>query len=171
MNAPVRAWHFTGPTLRDGAPIPPVGHKLCLPNPDNLELCVWGYHGSLRPFDALQYAPGNLLHYTEHTGTILYQEDKLCSTERTIIKSMNVEKVLQKFACKQALKVAHLRNVPKVVLDYLNTQNESLRDAAWAAARDAARAVARAAAWDAAWDAASAEFQCDIVSAFEVDHA
>jgi len=58
--------------------------------------------------------------------------------------------------------VIHLWDAPPIVKQYLETGDESLRSAAWDAARDAASAAAWAAAWDAAsaaawaaaWDAA-----------------
>jgi len=78
------------------------------------------------------------------------------------------EAAIRKLACDFALDVAHLWATPPLVRQYLETQDENIRDAArdaagaagdaaWAAARDAARAAARAAAGDAgdaAWDAA-----------------
>jgi hypothetical protein len=71
---------------------------------------------------------------------------------------------IRKLACAYALMVADLWDMPEVVREYLETQKEELRNAAWAAAwdaagaaaGDAARAAARDAAWDAAGDAARA---------------
>ena len=81
---------------------------------------------------------------------------------------------IRKLACDYALQVAHLWDMPPVVRQYLETQDESIRNAAWDAghaghtaartARDAARAAvlpavlpaahsARAAVWAAAEDA------------------
>ena len=78
----------------------------------------------------------------------------------------------QRFARWCALSVAHLWDMPAVVKEYLETDDESLREAAseaawaaaseaaWAAADAASCAAARAAAWaaasDAAWAAARA---------------
>jgi hypothetical protein len=82
------------------------------------------------------------------------------------------DKEIRKLACDYAMMVADLWDMPVLVREYLTTQNEELRAAAWAAARDAARdaawaaaraaawaaagAAARDAAWAAAWDAAGA---------------
>ena len=55
-----------------------------------------------------------------------------------------------------ALAVIHLWDAPDVVRRYLETGDESIRDAARAAARDAAWAAAWAATRDAAWAAARA---------------
>jgi len=85
------------------------------------------------------------------------------------IKMLTLEQQ-REFACWCALSVIHLWDAPKVVIQYLETQDESIRDAAmaaWDAAWDAAwveraaeRAAARAAIWGAAqtaaWDAARA---------------
>ena len=138
----MRAWHFTGNTLRDGSPIPAPGVVLRHTGP--LFMCESGLHASLQPFDALQYAPGDKLHLVECGGTIQHQNDKLVCTERAIIVSMNAEPLLRSVARQQALSVIHLWDAPDVVLDYL-MGDDAARDAAWAAARDAA--------WDASWDA------------------
>ena len=83
-------------------------------------------------------------------------------TSKSALWCYDATPVYQAFAREEALRVAHLWDPPPVVLQYLRTGNESIRDAAWdaarAAARDAARAAARAAAWatarDATWAAA-----------------
>ena len=139
-----------------------------------LALCSHGLHASVRPIDALQYAPGPILWRVKLGGEILKGEDKLCASARTYLWGFDATAMLREFARKCALDVIHLWNAPEVVKTYLTTGDESLRaaardaawaaaraaawDAAWAAAWDAAwaaaRAAARAAAWDAAWDAA-----------------
>ena len=159
-----RAWHFVGPKLRNGEPVPADGVKLVWPG--KLAMCELGLHASLHPFDALQYAPGSTLCLVECGGEMLHQEDKLVCRERTIIARMNAEPLLCYFARMQALSVAHLWTPPDLVCNYLMTGDESIRaaargaaraaarDAAWDDARDAARAAAWDAARDAAWDAA-----------------
>ena len=184
------AWHFTGATLRDGSPIPPIGHTLVYSG--QIEMCVSGYHWSRTPFQALQYAPGPLLHRVRVGGEIREAEgDKGVSSERTILATIDATHLLRRFAADQALSVAHLWPMPDVVREYLTGLDESKRDAAWAAAwaaardaardaaraaaRDAARAAARdaagVAAWAAARDAARAavakEFNSRVIAAFE----
>jgi hypothetical protein len=166
MGNTVRAYHFVGKTLRDGSPIPSDGAPLVYPG--KIECCRAGYHASLQPFDALQYAPGGTLCLVEVGGKIIHQRDKLVAEKRTILARMDATDLLRSFACEQALSVSHLWNPPKVVMDYLVTKDPALRaaagdaawDAAWAAAGAAAGAAAwdaaRAAAWDAAWAAARA---------------
>ena len=136
--------------------------------------CERGLHASDRLIDALQYAPGWTLCRVRMGGTIKRETDKLVARERTILWRIDATDVLRAFACKCALDVAHLWDMPPIVRKYLETGDESIRaaawaaawaaarDAAWDAARDAARAAAwaaaraaaRPAAWDAAWDAA-----------------
>ena len=53
-------YHFTGSTLRDGSPIPEPGVWLKHDGP--IVPCASGLHASEHPFDALAYAPGNMLH-------------------------------------------------------------------------------------------------------------
>jgi hypothetical protein len=62
--------------------------------------------------------------------------------------------IIDAFARWCALSVAHLWDMPDVVRQFLETGDETLRDAAGAAAAAAARTEVRYAAGDAAWSAA-----------------
>ena len=148
----MKAWHFVGNNLRDGRPVPADGEWLV--HNDAVVLCEAGLHASLDPFDALQYAPGPILCRVELRGVIVRGEDKVAASQRRIIKRRDMTDVLRYFARMQALSVIHRRDPcpPDVVLDYLITGDEQLRDAAM----DAAWAAANAAAWAAAWAAANA---------------
>lgn len=161
-------YHFTNGKLRDGSPIPPVGEwlefhgklKPC-PSREDLAAGFGGLHASEHPFDALFFAPGNNLHLVELGGEIIPHGDpvdKVVAQKRKIVATINAEKLCREFARRVARDVLHLWNAPEVVKRYLETGDESLRDAAmaaWAAAWDAAWAAARAAR-DAAWGAARA---------------
>lgn len=152
----IQGYHFTSDTLRDGQPIPKVGEWLV--HDGDVIPCKLGLHASEHPFDALTWAPGNLLHKVELRGDLQSQGDpvdKWVGRERRIIASADAEKMLRKFACDCALSVVHLWNPPQIVLDYLKTQDESKRAAAWDAAWAAEWDAARDAAWDAAWDDAA----------------
>ena len=141
------AWHFVGDKLRDGSPIPPDGKWLVHKGP--LKMCESGLHWSRQPFDALRYAPGNTLCLVEIGGEIVEptkgeHTDKGISTKRRIIARMDAEELMRYFARMQALSVIHLNeDLPEVVEDYLMTGDESLRAAAWEAARVGARDAAR----------------------------
>jgi hypothetical protein len=159
----MKAWHFVGAKLRDGRPVPKDGVKLVHPGPP--KICQSGLHASLRPWDALQYAPGSTLCLVECGGTVRHQADKLVCTERTILVRMDATLLLREFARMQALSLVHLWEPPAVVLDYLmgdDAARDAARDAAWDAAMDAAgeaawdaaREAAREAAWEAALEAA-----------------
>ena len=150
----VHAWHFTGPQLKDGRAIPPVGETLR--HDGAMMICHNGFHASERVIDALQYAPGNIIHRVRMSGEVIRQDDKLCARERTILWSFNGEKVLRDFARAQARSVLHLWAAPEIVKRYLETGDEGIRDAAWDAAWAAAGAAARDAAWAAARAAAGA---------------
>ena len=150
-NVNAIAWHFSGPKLRDGTPIPAIGHKLVFKGKPIL--CAQGLHFSLHPFDALQYAPGPLLHKVHYGGTVVMGDDKGVCTERTIIASIDATDMLRKFACDEALRVLP-KDAPDIVRRYLTTRDESLRNAAWSVARSAAYSAAYSAARDAARDAA-----------------
>ena len=155
------AWHFTGDTLRDGSPIPDVDQKLIFKG--DIKICSRGYHWSKQPFDALQYAPGSKLHLVEYGGTVVEHNDKGCSSERTILKSMDATTLLRRFAADQALSVAHLWEMPDVVREYLTTLDEKLRAAAYTAS------AAYAAAYTAAASAARKDFNNRVYKAFNME--
>ena len=150
MSATVKAWYFVGNTLRDGRPIPADGEKLV--HGGGLYLCNEGLHASKRIIDATQYAPGHTICRVEVGGDVIHGGDKMVASERTILWRINGEEVLRDFARRCALDVVHLWDAPDVVVRYLKTGDDSLRDAARDAARAAAWAAARDAAWDAAWE-------------------
>ena len=97
----VKAWHFVGDTLRDGRPVPPDGETLR--HDGDIIICKHGLHASLSAFDALLYAPGNILCLVECAGDITYGDDKLVCSERTIIARKDIEPLLWAFARQQAL--------------------------------------------------------------------
>jgi hypothetical protein len=175
-------YHFTGKTLRYGSPVPKIGEWLELPRNIKIKACpsmediangFGGLHASEHPFDALQFAPGSLLHLVELGGELIEHGspvDKVAARRRKIVSTIDAEPLLREFARKCALSVIHIWDAPEVVKQYLATGDESLRDAAWDAATDsatyaawdasegsatdAARAAATDAARAAAWDAA-----------------
>ena len=123
-------------------------------------LCDKGLHASKCPLDALGYASSAIICRVELGGTIIHGDEQSVATERKVLWIADATDVLRKFARLCALDVVHLWDAPDVVVQYLKTGDESLRDAVWAAwdaawaAWDAARA-ARAAA-RAAWGARDA---------------
>jgi hypothetical protein len=121
--------------------------------------CEYGLHASAHPLDALRYASGPLLYRVQLGGTIMPHGkpiDKYAASERTALAGgKDASPMLHAFARSCALDVIHLWDAPAVVREYLETGDETKRDAAWAAA-DAAWAAARAAARDAARAAADA---------------
>jgi hypothetical protein len=136
-----------------------------------LVLCHHGLHAGARALDALMYAPGPIVYRVRLHGQILHDDDKSCATARTYVAGgIDVTDELRAFARWCALQVAHLWDMPPIVRQYLETGDESIRDAARdaarAAARDAARAAARDAAWDAAGDAARAAARAAAWDAF-----
>ena len=166
------AWHFTGNTLRDGSPIPAIGETLVFPH--KVKMRASGYHWSLKPRQALQYARGPLLHKVSFGGYIEIGDNKGVSSERTIIASIDATHLLRRFAADQALSVSHLWDMPEVVREYLTTLDETKRedsgDAALAATKIAVRSndcyASRMATWSAyrasvehAWEAALTAYE------------
>ena len=137
-------WHFVGETLRYGRPVPPDGETLRHEGP--LVLCESGLHLSRTPWDALQYAPGATLCLVLSGGETIESDDKAVCRERTILSRMDATDLLRYFARLQALSVLEYwhENPPEVVLDYLMTDDETLRDTAESAAFDAVLAAAAA---------------------------
>ena len=176
----VLAWHFVKDdgTNRDGIK-EKIGQWYKVEG--EIVPCQRGLHGSVRPLDALEFAPGLILRRTEHRGTIVeHNDDKIASSERRALWQIDATKLLHLFACwaaENALKDAKVTDercwkAIKIKRQWLGKKatDEELAAAsaaAWDAASDAASAAASAAAWDAAraaardaawaaWDAASA---------------
>jgi len=165
----MKAIHFARNDMRlgygDGRHIK-TGRTLKV-NPDKLEPCVYGLHASVRPIDALYLASGHMICLVELSGRIIPQGnpiDKYCASERTCLSYFDGERLLRKFACRQALvdieKIKPYVRDYDVIVKYLTTQDESLREAAWIAAHEAAlktreikTAIGEAAwvAWVATW--------------------
>jgi len=156
----MKAWHFVGKSLRDGSPVPQDGEKLVFTGEPIL--CKQGYHASISPFDALQYAPGNILCRVECGGTIIKDTDKFVCTERTIIARMDATELCRYFARQAALSVIeHYPNgTDDVVFDFLMTGEHAIApnaaEAAYAAAEAAYEAAEASAAAEAANSSAAA---------------
>lgn len=158
----VLAWHFLSePKLAngDGRKVS-VGKKLSITG--DPELCANGLHGSIRLIDALGYAQGSILCRTRHTGSIVYGDDKLCSTERKVLWMKDISTLLHEFACDEAEMALEARRKAGDTIDPRSTNAIKVKrlwlkgkatDAELDAARDAAGAAAWAAAWAAARDA------------------
>ncbi len=155
----IRAYHFTGPKLRDSRELPPDGEWLIEPLP--LEMCQKGLHYSEHPFDALIYAPGFTLCLVDVDGKILTQSDKGCAEKRRIVARIDAKELCLKFARDVASDVLHLWDAPQVVKDFLATGKNAnaatyAAYAAYAAAAYAANAANAAANEAYAYAAATA---------------
>ena len=133
------AWHFMAerdgvPVLRDGTPLE-IGKWY--EHVGELEMCAAGFHASTRAMDALRYAPGNWLALVE-VEDFERGDDKLVARRRRALWVFNAEELLRLFARQCALLVVHLWDCPDIVKRYLEIGDESIRDAAWAAASAAA---------------------------------
>lgn len=136
----MKAWHFhNGETLRDGRPLPAVGETLI--HPGEPILCQQGLHASVRAVDALQYAPGAWVDRVVVGGVVVKGDDKIVATERTTLWRIDATEILRKFARMCALDVVHLWEAPEIVVRYLKTGDESIRD------------VSGVTAWNSAWNA------------------
>ena len=148
----MQAWHFLPADKKlannDGRLVR-VGHTFKC-DPDSLELCKTGFHGSKRIIDALQYAPGPVICKVELGGHIIKGDDKCVASERTVIAMADATNVLHEMACwsaEQALKL--VKNPDPRSVAAIEAKRKWLRGEITDAELDAARD----AAWDAAWDA------------------
>ena len=174
-------WHFATDKLRDDSPLPKKGDVLT--HPGELEMCVAGFHGSVRAIDALQYAPGANVARVDMSGTVLEQHDKKCASVRTNITDyIDAARTLHEFACwcaEQALAGERAAGRPvdprsekaievkQLWLDGKATDTEL--NATWAAARDAKKAAAWDAARDAARDAQNTELEHRLMLLFDME--
>jgi len=127
--------------------------------------CTSGLHSSPTPWDALTYAPGELLWVVDVPDNAVAHgnpTDKHAATSRKYLFMLDCTDLMRQFAAQCALTVFDKWTPPLVVREYIEgtargEDKSDIRaaawDAAWAAAWAAARAAARDAAWDAAWDA------------------
>ena len=104
-------------------------------------MCRSGLHASEHPFDALKYAPGALLHRVRLDGIVDTHDDKVVASRRMIVATIDATDVLRRFARSVALEATKYWPAPPIVLDYLQTGDESKRSAASAAAWAAAAKV------------------------------
>jgi hypothetical protein len=121
--------------------------------------CENGLHGSVRLIDALTYASSSILTRCRYDGTIVHENNKLASSERTILWIGDIEPILHEAECvfaKGALRIAKVTDPRSWAA--IEAKRKWLRgeitDEELAAAALPAEAAASAAAWDAAGDAA-----------------
>jgi len=176
MTEHILAWYFLKEDRKlRYAPYTPVepGQVLRVEGP--LELCRRGLHASIRPLDALRYAPGSIVCRVEMGGDIIHGDDKLCASERKTLWVADATRTLHEFACwcaeRALLRERDAGREPDPrSWDAVEAKRAWLRgeidDKALAAAADAAAAAARdaawAAAWDTAWDAAWTEQNAEL---------
>ena len=144
-------WFCAGDTLPygDGRPIV-AGESHSVDG--EIVLCGNGLHASEHPFDVLKYTPGPYLWRVECSGEIKCGGDKLVCSTRKYLKRIDATALCREFARKQALAVIDKWDAPAVVRQYLETGDETLREAAAIVARSARLAweVAEVAAAEAA---------------------
>jgi len=94
------AWHFLKEDMkmRYGSNELVKPNKTYRVNPDKLSLCEYGLHASIKPVDALSYAPGPIICRAKLGGKILKSNDKVCASERTVLWMADAEYLLYEFA-------------------------------------------------------------------------
>jgi hypothetical protein len=103
MKEKILAWHF----LPDDRRLQYPPHTLVVAGQTiaatgKIKLHANGLHGSIRPMDALGYAPGSVIERVEHSGAIIVGHDKVVSSERKCLAIADASRVLFEFACQCA---------------------------------------------------------------------
>jgi hypothetical protein len=163
MSMPILAWHFlcedcTPNYGRRRAPLR-EGDVMCTRGKP--VLCKRGLHASLRPLDAVYYAPGPVVCRVKVGGTIIYGEDKLVGTTRRILAMADASTMLHEFACdvaEQAVRQAGVTDerCHAAIACKRRWLRGEATDKELAAAEVVARAAARVAAGAATWAAKEA---------------
>jgi len=159
------AWHFLNDegTLCKGNLKVEVGQTLRMRGP--IIPCDRGFHASVRPLDALRYAPGAVVQRVRLTGEIVEQADKVVASERTCLWIADATRTLHEFAIwcgEQALREAQARRMAVDARSWhaLEAKRQwldgNVSDVDLATARAAAYAAAAAAAYAYAYAAADA---------------
>ena len=150
----MKAWHFLNNDKRlahgDGRLVR-VGHTLKC-NPDKIELCHYGFHGSQKIMDALKYAYGDIVCRVELGGRIIKAHDKCVASERTVIAMADAGETLHLFACwcaEQALQL--VENPDPRSIAAIQAKYKWLRGEITDNELDAARDAARDATWTSGW--------------------
>ncbi|MCP4975738.1 MAG: hypothetical protein GY931_06210 [Maribacter sp.] len=121
------------------------------------ELLTNGLHASVKVLNALRSATSCNLFIVDLGGEIVKSHDWFIATERTYLKSHNIEKTLKEFARKWALInvediMSHCSGVEyELILNFLNSGDEGLRLAARSAARSAVDSAPGLSAAHSAW--------------------
>lgn len=154
------AWHFVNSDKKmrydRSEVIIKAGKTYSISDDHAPKLCKYGMHGSVRAIDALQYSPGPMVCRVEISGDVIFGDDKLVGRNRKVLWIADASKALSDFARWCALQVIDLWEAPTVTRQFLETGDESLRQAAYEAAlatlstSRCPRSAAACAAWKAA---------------------
>ena len=174
----IKAWHFVAEDRKlsfgSEADRLIVEPGFIYTESDPPAICKSGLHGSIRAYDALDYAPGPIICRVQLWGDVEMAPDKLVARNREVLWMADAAPELRLWACWAIRKVWHLlvdqrsRTAVEVAerfargvarLDDLAAARDAARKEAWTAAAAAAAATARALAWHAApaaaWTAAA----------------
>ena len=176
MTEPVLAWHWLRAHRRmqyGDLQFVEAGKTYTVEPP--VELCIRGLHGSIRPIDTLEFAPGPIICRVEMSGEIIHGKDKLAATSRRVLWMEDASETLDHFACDVAeeallrerekgrepdprswktIEIKRLHIAGKATDEELSAAWSAARSAAWSAAKLAAESAAKLAAWSAARSAA-----------------
>ena len=82
----MKAWHFVRGNRRLGfghGETVAAGYVYAVKG--QIALCRWGLHASVKPLDALQYAPGPIVCRVEMGGEIIRGADKIVAQTREVL--------------------------------------------------------------------------------------
>ena len=102
----MNSWHFHTGVLAHSRGTEIKEGQTLKRNPNNLKLCKYGLHSSERLMDAVWYAGGlPYLSYVKASGKIITGRDKIVSSRRKCIKTIDqktlVRKIIDRFFCEE----------------------------------------------------------------------
>ena len=145
----MKAWHFLREDKKLGYGDDRLvrrGHTFKC-DPDKIELCHYGFHGSVKIMNALNYAPGPVVCRVKLGGKIIKGDDKIVASERTVIAMADATNVLHEMACwsvERSLK--RIKNPDPRSIAAIEAKRKWMRGEI----TDKELAAAKDAAWDAA---------------------
>jgi len=100
----IKAWWFAEPDAKGRVFLPhgdgrevKAGETLSVEG--KIECCSRGLHASVRPLDALQYAPGGVVCRVEVWGDVQTEKDKIAGRNRRVLWMADATVALRIFAC------------------------------------------------------------------------
>ena len=98
-----RCWHFINENRTLGYDAADLtvepGYIYSIEDDRSPVLCDYGMHGSVRPIDALKYAPGPIACWVDVWGDVVVGDDKLVGRHREVVAVVDATSICHRFGC------------------------------------------------------------------------